>query len=309
MGNPCELCPRMCGADREAGELGYCGTGAVPRVARASLHPFEEPCISGRNGSGTVFFVGCPLGCILCQNRALQCPDVGEPLDTEALAALFLELAARGAHNINLVTATHVSDRVAEALRTVKHMLHIPVVYNCGGYERVESLKRLEGLVDVYLPDFKYISPDLAKSCSSAPDYAEHAASALCEMYRQTGPAVQDAEGMLTRGVLVRHLVLPGSRLDSVAVLERIATLLPTAHILLSLMRQYTPAFAPQDAPSALRRRVTSFEYDTVAQRALELGFTGYFQEKESATADFTPDFEDRGILTEFLHKYRNGVR
>ncbi|MBE6630934.1 MAG: radical SAM protein [Ruminococcaceae bacterium] len=299
----CMLCPRQCGAARENGALGFCGMDADVRVARAALHPFEEPPVCGERGSGTVFFTGCSLRCIFCQNSAIRAPEAGFLLSVKELAALFLYLQEKGAENINLVTATHYADSVAKALRLAKPQLHVPVVYNCGGYERVETLKLLEGLVDVYLPDFKYMSTALSAAYSAAPDYAEVATAALREMYRQVGAVRFDVRGMLTRGVMVRHLVLPGSRADSIAVLEHLAALLPVADIRLSLMRQYTPDFTPPDAPKNLKRRLTSFEYDSVAARALELGFEGYFQEKESASAAFTPDFAEADLLREFLHK------
>ncbi len=301
MKNGCLLCPRLCGVDREGNARGFCGMGASARVVRAALHPFEEPPISGTRGSGTVFFAGCSLRCVFCQNRAIQSPDVGRALSAAELGALFLRLQAAGAHNINLVTPTHFADRVAEALAAVKGQLSIPVVYNCGGYERVETLKMLQGLVNIYLPDFKYISPELSREYSAAPDYATHATAALVEMVRQVGGVRVDSEGILRRGVIVRHLVLPGSRADSIAVLERIAKTVPVSDIYLSLMRQYTPEFAPPDAPRALLRRVTSFEYESVMERAVALGFTGFFQGKESATADYTPDFSERNLLDELF--------
>ena len=287
----CELCPRRCGARRETGALGYCGMPADILVARAALHPFEEPPISGTRGSGTVFFAGCSLRCIFCQNQAIRGTEYGRTFDVKGLGELFLSLQGEGAHNINLVTPTHYADRIAEALALVKGRLSIPVVYNCGGYERVETLQALEGLVDVYLPDFKYISSELSGAYSAAPDYAEHATAALAEMVRQTGRVCFDKDGLMTRGVMVRHLVLPGSREDSKAVLDRIAETVDVADIRLSLMRQYTPDFAPRSGPKALLRRVTSFEYESVMEHAQKLGFEGYFQRKEAATAAYTPDF------------------
>ena len=287
----CKLCPRACGADREKGELGYCGAAAALRVARAALHPFEEPPISGKRGSGTVFFAGCSLRCIYCQNQAIRPAQSGREMTVEELAALFLSLEGQGAHNINLVTPTHFADRIAAALTAVRDVLRIPVVYNCGGYERVETLRMLEGLVDIYLPDFTYISPQMAGDYSAAPDYARYATAALAEMVRQTGAVCFDGEGMLRRGVMVRHLVLPGGRKDSMAVLSRIAETVAVPEIRLSLMRQYTPDFAPPDAPHVLRRRVTSFEYDSVMDHAISLGFEGYFQTGESVGTAYTPDF------------------
>ena len=288
----CQLCPRMCGVERDKGELGFCQSPHLPRVARAALHFFEEPPISGTRGSGTVFFTGCPLGCVFCQNRAIRSPETGRETDPAALAEIFVDLARRGAHNINLVTPTHVADTVAKALALAKPTLGIPVVYNCGGYERVETLRLLEGLVDIYLPDFKYISPDLARAYSAAPDYAVHATAALGEMVRQVGAVRFDGDGMLQKGVIVRHLVLPGARRDAMAVLDRIAATVPVSDIRLSLMSQYTPDFAPADAPSPLHRRVTQFEYQSVLEHAMALGFEGYFQDRSSANAAYTPDFE-----------------
>lgn len=301
MTNGCNLCPRRCGARRNLGERGVCQMGDRVRVARAALHPFEEPPISGTRGSGTVFFVGCSLGCVFCQNKAIRPCEAGRELSEEQLGTLFLALQAAGAHNINLVTPTHFADRIATALRAIKPRLHIPVVYNCGGYECVETLQMLEGLVDVYLPDFKYVSPALARAYSAAPDYAEVAAAALSHMYKQVGAVRYDADGMLKSGIMVRHLVLPGCREDAVAVLDKIAETLPVRDVLLSLMRQYTPEFAPADAPRNLHRRVTTFEYDRVMAHATSLGFDGFFQEKEAASAVYTPDFAARDLLDELF--------
>ena len=287
----CMLCPRQCNAEREKGELGFCQMPYEMHVARAALHPFEEPPISGTRGSGTVFFSGCSLRCIFCQNSAIRTPSSGKSTTVQEICDIFYALKAQGAHNINLVTPTHYADQIAEALRLVKGDLGIPVVWNCGGYERVETLKMLEGLVDIYLPDFKYISPQLAAEYSSAADYAEVATAALAEMHRQTGAVRLDAEGMMQSGVMVRHLVLPGSRSDSMAVLDRIAATVPVGEVRLSLMRQYTPDFAPRSGPKSLLRRVTSFEYDCVMDHAVSLGFEGYFQTKESADKTYTPDF------------------
>ncbi len=301
MEDRCFLCPRGCGANRNEGKLGFCAMDGAIRVARAALHPFEEPPISVENGSGTVFFTGCSLRCIFCQNSAIRTAETGKILTVEQLADLFLFLQEKGAENINLVTATHYADGVAAALEIAKPQLCIPVVYNCGGYERLETLRRLAGLVDVYLPDFKYVSSELSAAYSAAPDYAEVATAALREMYAQTGKVQFDARGKMTRGVMVRHLVLPGCRTDAYAVLNRIAATVPVADVRLSLMRQYTPDFAPADAPKNLKRRVTSFEYESVMARALELGFEGFFQGKEAASAAYTPNFEERDLLREFL--------
>ena len=260
-------------------------------VARAALHFYEEPPISGKRGSGTVFFSGCSLRCVFCQNRAIRPTESGRKLTERELASVFLALQKEGAHNINLVTPTHYADRIAEALRLAKPQLTVPVVYNCGGYERVETLRMLEGLIDIYLPDFKYISPEMAGAYSAAPDYADFATAALAEMYRQAGAVAFDDDGMMRRGVMVRHLVLPGGRKDSMAVLDRIAATVPVDGIRLSLMRQYTPDFCPEEAPDVLKRRVTSFEYDSVMRHATALGFEGFFQTKEAVGKEYTPDF------------------
>lgn len=291
----CMQCPRRCGADREAGEFGVCRMPAEVFVARAALHFYEEPPISGKNGSGTVFFSGCPLGCVFCQNRAISrrapgAPPPGEAYGEEELAALFLKTEALGAHNLNLVTPTHYAGKIAAALRRAKPELHIPVVYNTGGYELPETLAQFEGLVDIYLPDFKYVSPELSAAYSAAPDYATYARAALREMFRQVGGAVCE-NGLMKRGMIVRHLVLPGCRKDSIAVLHELAELLPAGEFYLSLMRQYTPDFAPPEAPKNLRRRLTAFEYDSVAAVAAELGFEGFLQDKSSASAVYTPNF------------------
>jgi putative pyruvate formate lyase activating enzyme len=256
-------------------------------------HQFEEPPISGTQGSGAVFFSGCSLGCIFCQNRAISRGRQGEQWDEETLARHLLSFSESGVHNLNLVTATHYTDKIAHVLKEIKPRLGIPVVWNSSGYETVESLTLLEGLVDVYLPDFKYATKELAAVCAGAPDYPEVATAALREMYRQVGAVRFDADGMLQRGVVVRHLVLPGYRANSIAALDTLATALPVSDIRLSLMRQYTPDFAPPSAPKSLKRRVTSFEYDAIARHAVALGFEGYLQDAASASADFTPDFTE----------------
>ena len=287
----CELCPRRCGVDRANGERGYCGAPALPRVARAALHFFEEPPISGTRGSGTVCFTGCSLRCVFCQNRAILDGECGRERDAASLADIFFALEEKGAHNINLVTPTHYVDTIREALVIARPRLKIPVVYNCGGYERVETLKTLDGLVDIYLPDFKYFDPAWAIACAHAHDYAERASEALSEMYQQVGALSFNSEGILQKGLIVRHLVLPGARADSAKILRRIQEIVPTKDIALSLMAQYTPDFAPSEAPTQLRRRVTRFEYESVLSLAEELGFHGFSQSRQSASADFTPDF------------------
>ena len=294
----CQVCPRKCGIDRTAGKTGFCRASYLPKVALVSRHDWEEPPISGTKGSGTVFFSHCNLGCVFCQNHDISQDGYGQEISVERLAEIFLEQQERGFHNVNLVSAVQFIPQAAKALEIAREKgLSIPVVYNSNGYESREGLKMLERLVDVYLPDFKYVSAELAGAYSAAPDYAEVATAALAEMHRQTGAACFDADGLMTRGLVVRHLVLPGSRVDSMAVLDRIAETVPVGDVRLSLMRQYTPDFAPRSGPKSLLRRVKSFEYESVMQHAVELGFEGYFQQKESADKAYTPDFAKREIL------------
>lgn len=293
----CTACPRACGASREEGALGVCAAPASFLVARASLHPWEEPFLSGTRGSGTVFFGGCNLHCVYCQNREISGGRVGKLLGDADLEALLLRLQSAGAHNVNLVTPTHYAERLRSVLAAVKPRLSIPVVYNCGGYEGLEALRGLEGLVDVYLPDLKYFSSEKAKKYSGAPDYFEVAVSALAEMLRQVGRPVFDENGLLTRGVVVRHLILPGNRLDSIALLRALAERFGADAFLLSLMSQYTPSFA-KDAPyPELHRKLTDFEYRSVLQEAERLGFRGCMQERSSATDAYTPDFYESSLL------------
>jgi putative pyruvate formate lyase activating enzyme len=294
--NNCLQCPRQCGVDRES-TLGYCLAPWHFSVSRASLHMWEEPSVSGTRGSGTIFFSGCNLRCVYCQNRDISHAAVGKLLDGDGLAALFFKLRDAGAHNVNLVTPTPYAFQLADVLERVKPSLDIPIVYNCGGYESVETLKRLDGLVDVYLPDLKYFDTDLAARYSDAPDYFPTALSALREMLRQAGKPQLDGDGIIQRGVIVRHLVLPSHRSDSIALLGRLATEFGTSAFLLSLMSQYTPDFAQNTPYPALHRRVTSFEYNSVLSHAQALGFDGYFQSRTAATSDYTPDFHDTGLL------------
>ena len=291
----CVQCPRMCGVDRET-DVGYCGAGAEMRLARASLHLWEEPCISGERGSGALFFVGCNLRCVYCQNRSIsRCESIGVAISEADLERIILGLQAEGAESINLVTPTPHVEQITRVLERVKPKLTIPVVYNCGGYESVDTLRRLEGLVDVYLPDCKYFSPELAALYSDAPDYFSVATDAIEEMLRQTGKPQFDERGILRRGVVVRHLVLPGCRQDSESLLVALAERFGKDAFLLSLMNQYTPDFAPADAPKNLHRRLTSFEYERVAETVERLGFEGYFQDRASSSASYTPDFEGEG--------------
>ena len=290
----CRLCPRNCGADRTTG-TGFCGGGRQVRLARAALHHWEEPCISGTRGSGTIFFSGCPMRCCFCQNYQISAECFGKEVSQEHLAEIVLSLQAQGGHNINLVSPLHYAPWVADMLREIKPQLTIPVVCNTGGYETVETLKMMEGLVDIYLPDLKYHDPARAARYSGAPDYVETAHAAILEMYRQTGPVRLDDEGILERGMVVRHLVMPGGWRDSVAVLDWIAGNLPLEDILVSVMSQYTP-FYRSNRFREINRRVSTYEYNRVMEHAQMLGIRGFMQEKSSAQEEYTPAFDLEGI-------------
>lgn len=289
----CDQCPRHCDVGRESGKTGFCGTGTAFSVARIALHPWEEPVISGRNGSGTVFFAGCNLRCVFCQNRDISRGESGKRLSAEALEERILSVQDSGAHNINLVTPTHYTEQLVPLLERLKPRLSVPVVWNSSGYESVESLKRLEGLVDVYLPDVKYFSPELSSAYSSAPDYFAVASLALAEMLRQQPRVViGEDDGLMKQGVIVRHLLLPACRKDSMELLRALKERFGADSFLLSLMRQYTPDFALDSPYKNLHRRVTSFEYESVLEVAKELGFEGFAQGVDSASAAFVPEFE-----------------
>ena len=288
----CTLCPRECGADRED-SVGFCREGAQARVSKIMLHHWEEPCISGGEGdagSGAIFFSGCSLMCVYCQNRAISRGGAGEIMSPRRLADEFLTLRDLGALNINLVTPTHFADRIREALDFVKDGLGIPVVWNTSGYEKPETIASLDGYVDVFLTDFKYSSPELSEKYSHAGNYAEYAAAALREMVKITG-APRFEDGLLKRGTVVRHLVLPGASRDSVEVLRTVDREVGAKNVLLSLMAQYTPEFL-EDGFSTLRRRITTFEYERALSEARRLGFDGFMQSISSASSAYTPDFK-----------------
>ena len=299
----CRLCPRNCGADRLSGKRGYCGAGAEILVARAALHMWEEPCISGSEGSGAVFFSGCSLGCVFCQNRSISRGERGEKISAERLAQIMLELQDQKANNINLVTAGHFVPQIAAALALAKEQgLRIPVVYNSSGYEKAETLGMLSGLVDVYLPDFKYMDSELAAAYSRAPDYVETAKAALREMVSQTGLPMFDERGMITRGVIVRHLLLPGHVADSRRVVEYLFKTYGN-RIYISLMNQYTPIPAVAADP-LLSRKVTKREYDRLVDYALSLGVEqGFIQEGETAKESFIPEFDGEGVKENELNR------
>lgn len=286
----CRLCPRQCGVDRDEGQTGFCGMTAQMTAARAMLHYGEEPPISASFGTGAVFFSGCTLRCRYCQNREISLARKGKPISSEELRDIFLRLIDEGAQSIDLVTPTHFLPSILPAL-TPK--LPVPVVYNCGGYERVETLRELEGLVDIYLPDFKYADNRLAARLSDAPEYFDVAAAAICEMYRQVGGYVIEDEQM-QRGVLIRHLVLPGAVGNSLRVIEWVARTFPKNDVLFSLMSQYVPS---PTLPVPLNRRLTPEEYDGAVSWLELCGIrNGFVQNLSAATDELLPNFDLSGL-------------
>lgn len=285
----CKLCPRECGVDRANGELGFCGMGATLKLGKAMLHFGEEPVITGKNGAGAVFFSGCTLQCSYCQNYDIS--SAGKGKETEKLREIFENLIQAGAHCIDLVTPTQFLPSMIPAL---KPKLSVPVVYNCGGYEKVETLRALEGLIDVYMPDLKYAENELAELYSNAPGYFEIACKAIMEMYRQTGPVVIE-NGILKRGVLIRHLVLPGQLENTLKVIEWVSDHFPKNSILFSLMSQYVPM---NGVKPPLNRKITEQEYDGAISWLEFCGLeNGYTQEYSSATTELLPEFNYSGIL------------
>jgi len=294
MRSNCLLCPRRCGVDRSAGELGYCQCGDKLVVARAAPHFGEEPCISGSCGSGTVFFSGCSLRCVFCQNSAISSGLRGKEISVGRLAEIFSELEAAEVHNLNLVTPTHFADKIVEALKLAKPT--IPVIWNSSGYESVETLKRLEGYVNIYMPDFKYTSHEAAQRWSGARDYPEIAKAAILEMYRQTGSYVMDGEGLLRRGVLIRHLILPGRLDDAFDVMDWVAETFPGDEVLFSLMSQFVPLADRHEYPE-LSRPLSKEEFDRAYSYLSLSGIgNGYFQELSAATDEMIPDFDLTGV-------------
>lgn len=296
----CELCPRRCRADRAAGERGVCGATDTLRLARAALHFWEEPPISGEEGSGTVFFSGCPLKCVYCQNHEISTGNFGIDVSPVRLAQIMLELQDQGALNINLVTATHYAHLLPEAIATARARgLVVPIVYNTSGYERVEAVRELDDLVDIWLTDFKYADAGLGRALSHVPDYPSVAQSALIEMARQLerhGGGAARADGTWTRGIIVRHLVLPGHAEDSCRVLDLIWD--AVGDVPISVMNQYTPNAAMRAAGGELARAVTREEYERVLDHADDLGFTQMFwQEGGAVDESFTPPFDTTGVL------------
>lgn len=291
----CTLCPRQCGADRSAGKKGVCGESDKVRLSRAALHFWEEPCISGEKGSGTVFFSGCTLKCVYCQNREISMGDAGKQVSVERLSEIFLELQEKGAENINLVTPTHFVTQIISAVQSAKEKgLKLPIVYNTSGYETEETIETLKGIVDVYLTDFKYMSEKLSEKYSNAKDYPDVVKNALKKMVEQQ-PEPLFNDGMLKKGVVVRHLVLPGCIIDSKAVLKYVYQNYGD-NVLISIMRQFTP-YKLSEKHKELNRKITDAEYMSVVGYAEKLGIeNGFVQEKESAEESFIPPFTYEGV-------------
>lgn len=287
----CTVCPRKCKIDR-AHKIGFCMQGNQLKIARADLHFWEEPCISGTNGSGAVFFSGCSLRCIYCQNHSISSENKGYNITVERLAEIMLELKNKGAHNINLVNPTHFVPMIINALDLVKDKLDIPIVYNSSGYEKTETLEELRGYVDIFLPDLKYIDSALSDKLSHAPDYFEYATSAIKKMIEITGKPVFDSN-LLKKGTIIRHLVLPGFRQNSIDVINWLTDNLNSDDYLLSIMSQYTPISHSFDIKS-LNRRLSTFEYNSVLHSIDESKFKGYFQDFSSSDVKYIPEFFDK---------------
>ena len=294
----CTLCPRMCRADRYE-RFGICHAGADVQLALVSLHRWEEPCLSGTRGAGTVFFSHCSLRCIFCQNHEISTEGRGITVSVERLSQIFLEQQQRGAHCLDLVTPTHYVPQIIDALDKAKAKgFNLPVVYNCSGYERIETLELLKGYVDVFLPDFKYFHADTAKECSYAPDYPPTAKAAIAKMFQLVGRPRFDKDGIMRRGMIIRHLILPWHYKESMEIVKYIWDNYGD-DVYLSLMNQYTPMYKALQHPK-LNRRLTTFEYDKVVDYAADLGFTNCFiQQGRTATTKFVPRFDGSNVQPE----------
>ena len=293
----CTLCPRQCGVNRLAGERGYCGAGRLARVALVSLHPWEEPCIAGNTGAGTVFFSHCSLRCLFCQNAVISHEENGIDVTEERLAEIFLEQQEGGAATLDLVTPTHFAPQILSALRMAKSRgLTLPVVWNSSGYEREEIVRAIADEIDVFLPDLKYIDEKSAADCSDARDYFSYASAAIKAMVGAKGAPVLREDGILERGVLVRHLILPGKRKESMRILDWLWTTFGNK-IMLSLMGQYTPMYRAAEI-KGMDRTLTTFEYESVVNHALDLGIIRcYVQERGAASEEFVPKFDGTGVI------------
>ncbi|MEG0570228.1 MAG: radical SAM protein [Oscillospiraceae bacterium] len=293
----CNLCPRSCKANRYSGKTGLCGANDKVKIARAALHFWEEPCISANQGSGTVFFSGCSLGCVFCQNYDISTKCFGKEISVDQLAQTFLSLHAQGALNINLVTPTQYVYHIIKALDIAKNQgLTVPIIYNTSGYEKPETIKSLEGYIDVYLPDFKYFDDKYAMLYSNANDYVEYAKASLEKMVEQVGECVFDEDGIIQKGVIVRHLMLPGLKKDSKAVIKYLYETYGDK-IFISIMNQYTPLHELKSFPE-LSRKISKYEYDSVINYAIEIGVeNGFIQEGMTAKESFIPPFDLTGVI------------
>ncbi|MBQ7008400.1 MAG: radical SAM protein [Ruminococcus sp.] len=290
----CLCCPRKCRTDRNINK-GFCGFTNEIYASKAVLHKWEENCICGGNGAGAVFFSGCNLKCVYCQNYSISTDNYGKPVTIERLADIFLELQNEGASNIDLVTPTHFVYEIIKALDLVKHKLNIPVIYNCGGYELLSVIRDLNGYIDIYLPDLKYYDNSVALKYSGVSDYFEFASAAVLEMIKQTGKPQFDGE-MLKKGTIIRHLVIPTLRKDSIKIMEWINENIPADSFLISLMSQYTPNENVRKNYTEINRLITKMEYYSVVNKAVDYGFKGYMQDKTSAKSDYTPIFDLSGL-------------
>ncbi len=290
----CRLCPRRCGADRTK-SAGVCGVSDKIKLAKVSLHEWEEPPISFKNGAGTIFFSGCNLKCCFCQNYKISHECFGKEISIARLADIFLEQQDKGAENIELVSAVQFVPHIIDALDIVKHRLNIPVIYNSGGFELEETLHMLNGYIDIYMPDIKYFSPELSKKYSGAKDYFLYTKKAVYEMHRQQPKLIYDNNGKLLKGLIVRHLVLPHCRKDSIRIIDELNSILPSGSYLISLMSQYTPFYKAHEHKE-IDRPITTFEYKTVMQRAEKYGMEGFFQSKSSSSEKYIPEFDLSGI-------------
>lgn len=297
----CNLCPRKCGTDREK-FTGFCGVNNTIKVAKASLHFGEEPCISGidqTSGSGTIFFSGCQLKCVFCQNSKISYDCFGEEITITRLSEIFLELQQKGANNINLVSATQYVPQIIKALDLVKPKLNIPIVYNSSGYEEISTLKMLDGYIDIYLPDLKYYDDDISKRYSNASNYFSIASKAIEFMFNQVGKIKLNENGILQKGLVIRHLILPKYYKDSIKIMEYISQTFKLDEIYVSVMSQYTPEFIPKDVTekyTEINRKLFSFEYHKVIEKVDSLSIIGFMQEKSSATKSYTPTFDLEGV-------------
>lgn len=289
----CCLCPRRCNINRYE-KKGFCGMGTEILSAKASLHKWEEPCISYKNGAGTVFFTGCNLHCCFCQNNSISNEFFGKPLTDNRLADIFLSLQDKGADNIELVTPTHFIPSIIHALDLVKNKIQIPIIYNSGGYELPETIDLLNGYIDVYMPDLKYFSSEISARYSNAPDYFKYASESILAMTQQTGKPIYNSDGGLIKGTLIRHLVLPSHRHDSMKIMEWIAENIPDN--LVSIMNQYTPFDFIDEKFSEIKRRLTKMEYNSVIRYAEKLGINGYTQQQSSVGEKYVPDFDLSGL-------------